>query len=241
MAGTRFRCDADDELKAVADFHESQADAGFDGAQGDGEFFGNFDVGQAVEEGQFDGVFLIVGEFGEGLADVGGVFAGDGEVFGPVFGIGGVGEVVADGFEDDAGAAGAEAVEDAGAGDHHDPGFGAAAGGVVVGGLTDLDEDVLGDVFGGGAVAEHADGEGEDDGAHEVVAAGESRMLAAIGPTPPRPRPCHRCKWERRSTDSGFWRLTVEDLLGRGTGGRGAGMGEAAGSCRAKAIGAGGS
>src|SRR5262249_4504321 len=113
-------------------------------------------------------MFLIVGKLGEGGADVDGVFAGDGTVFGPIFGGGRVGEVIADGFEDDAGTAGAEAIEDAGAGDHHHPGFGAAAGGIVVGGLApDLDEDVLGDIFGGGAVTQHADGEGEDDGPHD--------------------------------------------------------------------------
>ncbi len=136
-------------------------------------------MGEAIEEGELDGVFLIVGEFGEGVAHVDGIFAGHGEIIGPVFAVGSVGEIVADGFEDNAGAAGAEAIEDARAGDHHNPRFGAAAAGVVVGGLSpDLSEDVLRDILGGGSIAEHSDGEGKDDRAHLVVGAGEGGVVA---------------------------------------------------------------
>lgn len=165
----------------IADLEKAEADAGLDGAEGHAEFLGDLDMGESVEEGEFDGVLLIGWKFAEGFADIGSGLMGDGDVFGPVFGVGGVGEIFADGFEDDAGGAAAEAIEDAGAGDHHDPGFGCAAGDVVVGGLApDLDEDVLGDVFGGGAVAQHAHGEGEDDGTDDVIAASERGVVAAL-------------------------------------------------------------
>ena len=39
-------------------------------------------------------------------------------------------------------------------------------------------DDVVKD-FGGGAIAEHADGEGEDDGSHKVVGAGEGAVFVA--------------------------------------------------------------
>jgi hypothetical protein len=71
-------------------------------------------VREAVEKSEFNGVLLIGGQFGEAAADVDGVLARDGQVVGPVLGIRGVRQVVADGLEDDPGAAGAEAIEGCG-------------------------------------------------------------------------------------------------------------------------------
>jgi hypothetical protein len=169
--------------EGVAKFEKRPANASFDGAEGFGEAGGDFLLGEAAKEGEFEGANLFGGKSGESAANGRGGFL-KGEVLeGVAGGQGGAAwEVVRERAGEKLGTAlaRAELIDRAVAGEGNGPTESGAAPGFEGGGFfPEGEEDVLDDVLGVGGLAEDSEGDGVKRAGKAVVKRGARGLVAA--------------------------------------------------------------